>query len=68
MSVVVKTATLYADLAHTSSNRSCGCKWTSDKAKATRFADADTAVNEMARRNVADFSIVDDSAKIAVAA
>ena len=68
MSVLVKTATLYADLAHTSSNRSCGCKWTSDKAKATRFADADQAVNEMALRNVADFSVVDDSAEFAAAA
>jgi hypothetical protein len=28
MCVLVKTAKLYADLAHTSSNRSCGCKWT----------------------------------------
>ena len=68
MSVLVKTATLYADLARTSSNRSCGCKWTSDKAKATRFADADEAVNEMARRNVADFSIEDDSAEFVIAA
>jgi len=68
MCVIVKAATLYADLARTSSNRSSGCKWTSDKAKATRFADADEAVNEMARRNVADFSIEDDSGELSVAA
>jgi hypothetical protein len=37
-------------------------------AKATRFADADKAVHEMARRNVADFSIEDASAKLVVAA
>jgi hypothetical protein len=67
MFVLVKTATLYADLAHTSLKRSCGCKWTSDKAKATRFADAGKAAKEMARRSVADFSIEDDCAKGAVA-
>ena len=65
---VIKIATLYADLAHTSSNRSCGCKWTSDMTKATRFGDVEMAVSEMARRKVADFSIVDASTKFAVAA
>ena len=66
MCVLVKAATLYADLTHTSSSRSCGCRWTSDKVKATRFADAGEATNEMARRNVADFLIEDESAKLGV--
>jgi hypothetical protein len=68
MSVLVKSASLYADLADTSSNRSSGCNWTSNKAKATRFPDADRAVDEMARRNVADFSIEDEAFRRAIAA
>jgi hypothetical protein len=68
MSVLVKTATLYADLAHTSPSRSCGCRWTSDKAKATRFPDAGKAANEMVRRSVTDFMIENETAKLAVAA
>jgi hypothetical protein len=68
MSVLVKTATLYADLAHTPSSRSCGCKWTSDKMKATRFPDAGKAANEMVRRSVTDFSIENDNARFSFAA